>query len=338
MNTQYEPQVLTPYYYSVLNISPEGCTEQEANNYNEYNLFCLRTRLVPFLSSQGWGHLSVTFPPIQRGKRMVIGLYLTNAGQKAEFLPREIEKLERKVTEITTVKPEYCILYSSDIPVYYKMKRIPSAWVLSVLPYILIDEHTNPYVDGTHLYVNLSRYGDYNIRYNQMYSEISKILKDYYSWGGVVCNDSFAQKWQLAPYISLGFETIDNVNQLLTDEEIRESTDGNGLYLPTWINNHFAPDRVLFLLERMAGETIIKIKISSLLGQRASLGEYLKDYTFYINDNLLIIEDMKSLGEIQKLVNNLTLLPTPSVVVSPVSVGPYTWKDLSGNKFLATKI
>lgn len=342
MNIQLEPHVLTPYFYPLLTVSPLNCTEQEESNYNEYNLFCLKTRLRPFLEKHISSALTIEFVPLQRGPRFYIGIRLSDAGERIDLTSKQQRLLEDKVTEITTINRTTCLLFSADVELYLdQFKLIPVVWILSVLPYLPIDPTTNPYVNETHLFVDLDHYSDYNIRYDQMYYQIEKELRDYYRRGAVVCNAYFADIWHLSSYILLGFSSILNEAELLEDEAIAELTDSNGLYLPTWHDVRFAPDRVEFLLSRMAGERIVKIKIHPI--QKANVAKILSGRDFLINERHVILYDVQDLDEIKDLMSYISTSPNENKAITlisepisePLPLGVSSWEELSGESYLA---
>lgn len=346
MNVQLEPHVLTPYFYPRINVSATSCTEEEEPNYDEYQLFCLKTRLRPFLEKYNLGHLSIEFVPVQRGNKFYIGIRLTDAGQSVELQPSDQRRLEEKVNEITTVNRTYCLLYSADTELYldrtYCRKRIPSVWILSVLPYLPIDPVVNPYVDETYLYVDLSIYPDYDLRYDQMYNQIERNLLELYRGGVIACNATFADDWDLAPYLLLGLSIINNEAELLEDEAISELTDSNGLYIPTWNDVRFAPDRVEFLLSRMAGETVVKIQIHPSPSKKAAIAKALTGREFLFDRDTLVLLDAQDLGDIQRITSQLSLLPEEPVIVTtasgPLQEGITSWQEVSGESFFAAKV
>jgi hypothetical protein len=348
MNIQLEPHVLTPYFYPRLNIDLLGCTEEGEPNYNEYHLFCLRTRLGPFLEKQDLAQASVEFIPVQRGIRFYIGIRLTDAGVKISLNSKKLRLLEDKIKEITTVQQKTCLLYSAETEVYINRhgcrQKISPLWILSVLPYLPIDPLTNPYVDETHLFVDLSIYPDYNTRYEEMYTQIETTLREYYRRGMIVCNATFAQRWQLVPYILLGISSLDNEEEMDEDEAIAELTDSNGLYEPVWEDVRFAPDRVSFLLERMAGEKIVRVKLNPTPEKKAAIASFLKGRRFLFDHNTLLLLDMTSLDEIRRLVSQVANVPSQQTIITPLlSVNDLPpeqevsyWQDLSGKSYFAT--
>ena len=350
MNIQPEPHVLTPYFYPQVNIGATGCAEEEEPNYDEYNLFCLRTRLRPFLERHISPHLSIEFVPTQRGQRFYIGVRLTDAGQRAELSSSQQRRLEEKVEEIVTLNRMYCLLYSADADLYldrtFCRKKISAIWILSVLPYLPIDPVANPYVDDTHLFVDLTIYPDYNLRYEQMYSQIERTLRDYYRQGAVVCNATFADEWQLYPYILLGLSSIQNEGELLEDEAIAELTDSNGLYLPSWDDVRFAPDRVEFLFARMAGDSIIRIQIHPSSSKKAAIAKLLTGRNFLFDGDTLVLLDTQDLEDIRTITSQIATLPEESVIVTrassattePLTQGLATWQEVSGESFLVARV
>lgn len=350
MNIQPEPHVLTPYFYPQVNVSATGCTDEEDPNYDEYHLFCLRTRLRPFLERYISPQLTIEFVPTQRGQRFYIGVRLTDAGQRAEISASQQRRLEEKVEEIVTSNRTYCLLYSADADLYldrtYCRKKIPAIWILSVLPYLPIDPETNPYVDDTHLFVDLTIYPDYDLRYEQMYNQIEKTLRDYYRQGAIVCNASFADDWGLYPYILLGLSSIQNEGELLEDEAIAELTDSNGLYLPTWEDVRFAPDRVEFLIARMAGDPIIRIQVHPSPSKKAAIAKLLAGRSFLFDQDALILLDGRDLEEIRTITSQIATLPDESIIVTrtssvtpdPLSQDLANWREVSGESFTAARV
>lgn len=332
MNIQLEPHVLTPYFYPQLNVTATTCSEEEDSNYREYNLFCLKTRLRPFLEKRNLSKLTIEFIPVQRGSRIYIGLRLTDAGERVTLSPKDQQALEEKVKEITTINRTYCLLYSSDARIYldwrFCRQKISSDWILSLLPYLPLDSVINPYLDNGYLYVDLSIYLDYDTKYQELYVEIEKHLRQLYQQGAVVCNSTFAQAWQLTPQTLLGYSSITNEAELLEDETTADLTDETGVYVPIWSDVRFAPDRVVFLLSRMAGEKHVKIHLHiKLLSHQEAIAKYLNkkhkgNFLFESDQNLVILR-IENLTELQELVNDVTTLPLemkiPSLALIPIS-------------------
>lgn len=210
---------------------------------------------------EGASYLTPEFIPVQREERIYIGIRLVDGGERVDLSPKQLRQLNDKVKEITTIDREYCLLFASNTNIYVNRplarKRIPPAWILTILPFIPIDDSINPYLDGTHLYVNLELYPDYIERYNKMYFQLEETLRDYYKRGAIVCDQIFANQWQLTPF--------------LVDEE---STVG--VYLPLWQDIRFAPDRVEFLSSRMGGEEGIWLNLPPWTYQAAS--NYLSEH------------------------------------------------------------
>ena len=350
MNTQLQAHALTPYFYPVITVSPTTCTEEPSPNYKEYNLFCLKTRLRPFINRHLGPRYSLGFVPIVRGQRVYMGVRLTDAGEEVLLTSRQTRLLEEKVKESTTVDVNACILFSGDVDIYLQRPscspRLPRGWILSILPYLPIDRIVNPYVDDQHLYVDLSIYSDYNIRYNKMYDEIEESLRQYYLLGAVACNATFAEVWQLAPNVLYGREEISNEGELLEDEADVQLTDGYGIYIPTWEDVRFAPDRVSFLMERMAGITRVKIRITPTQGKKAAIAKYLNTdkHDFLFDGDYLYIEEIATLSKIREVVNiianleplNLTI--SNPVLYSPLELGQgLGWKERHDQNIIAVE-
>lgn len=318
MNIQLEPHVLTPYFYPQLNVTATTCSEEEDSNYREYNLFCLKTRLRPFLEKRNLSKLTIEFIPVQRGSRIYIGLRLVDAGERVTLSPKDQHALEEKVKEITTVNRTYCLLYSSDADIYlderFCRQKIPSYWILSLLPYLPIDPVINPYLDDGYLYVDLSIYLDYDVKYQELYAEIERHLKQLYRQGAIVCNSTFAQQWQLKAQTLLGYSIITNEAELLEDETTSDLTDDTGVYIPIWSDARFAPDRVTFLLSRMADEKYLTLylHVRSTFQQETITNYFSKKgrkKEFFFHGEDLIVLEIRDIVELQELINDLTTLP-----------------------------
>lgn len=339
MNIHLEPHALTPYFYPRINLNLLGCQPEEDPNYREYDLFCLKTRLLPFLEKWELHRNSIQFVPVQRGDKFLIGIRLVDADVRVDLSTEMQQRLENKIKEITSIDRMSCLLFSSDVEIYVGGKKIPANWITSMLPYISVDPVTNPYLNGMYLYVDLSVYPDYNSKYHQLYDEISRQLLEYYQQGAVICNSTFAEAWSLRPITLLGVPIINSRDEMAEDTILQETTNQNGIYIPTWDNFRFAPDRVSFLLDRMAGNRYIRLRIFP--GQEVSIAGLIGNLDYLVEGEDLLIFQEVSLIELQQLSEKISYAAnnnsfTLSSIMEDVEIGS-TWHSL-GETYLAMEV
>lgn len=301
MNIQLEPHALTPYFYPLITLNTSMCSQEESPNYNEYNLFCLQTRLRPVLEKLGLAHASINYVPVQRGPRFYIGVMLSDAGLRISLTQHQKNELDNKIRYITTINVTSCLLFSSSTQIWVGNKYIPNLWILSILHYLPVDSTLNPYVNEMDLYVDLSKFADYNQRYELLYKQIIIQLQWYYQAGAVVCNANFAEQWGLVAQILVGLKKIRDQGDALEDDLIGELTDDIGVYVPKWQDIRFAPDRVTFLTDRMAGQKIYPL---NLLVEWKE--DDLNDYQHIVVDGNIVLVGDYSLNQLKQLVERLS--------------------------------
>src|SRR5437016_5301663 len=129
---------LTPYYQTTVEISPTKCVPEPDVNYTPYNLFCLTSRVRPYLTS-----INPDYNPRlvteQHGNRMVWTVKVFKYDLEVTLPENELRQLQLKVDEITSESKTHCILFDCRSFVATDECNLPTYWVTSVLPFIPLD-------------------------------------------------------------------------------------------------------------------------------------------------------------------------------------------------------
>ena len=300
--------VVTPYFYTITGVYSEGDPNASPPeyNYDEYDLFCLKTRLAPHVKRIGLREASVdswefSFQQILHENVMRITVTISDGGEFVPITSNFHNELQSIVDDITSTNRDYCLLIHSQFNIVYKDLIIDRVWLNSVLKYLPIPstvvydqvrDTTYGYdsfyssfvpspspppsppsnVDG--VYVKLERKFTYTDAYYRLYMNTLNIIYDFYKRGTIALyttDKEFIELWNLDEY------TIDN-------NEVK-------LYYPLWINNWIAPDPTKFLLDRRCGIPYITFKIGRDLAVKHGVAVKLQKYKFrfiFTTDEVLV--------------------------------------------------
>ena len=303
--------IFTPYAYTVIPINPTDDTRSPKYNYDEYNLFCLRTRLAPHVKSLGlrlagvdsWG---IRFEPLLDDIIMRIAVVIYNGDV---FVPvtdefyEELQDLVDLICNDTYIEEDgqqenikdYCLLIHSTFSIYYKGVMIDKVWLSSVLPYIPLPSTViysqsfdtlygypslylpsgNTESDG--VYIKLERKFSYTTTYNKLYLQTLDIIHDFYTRGTIILDSqldsNFIQLWGL------------------TQNNVIKTNTNIGVYHPGWINRWIAPNPTKFLLDRRSGIPYIPFSIPDDLAFKHGISIKLKKHNFrfvFSNNEVLV--------------------------------------------------
>lgn len=266
--------VKTPFYRNIIDIGEKINTEQIYQNYSDYDLFCLKTKLQTILSSNGSSdHITMLSVPINN--RMVITVNLLRYGKYVKLSREDIAYLQKITDTSLGSYPKHCILYSLD---NHRLKYERS-WMISVLSYLNIPIEYNPFIMNNNIYVEFDSNSLYYDLYNMLVNNIEKQFNTFYKIGTVVCSEKMAIDWNLtlvpnliapaeislANIVSYALHSdkwADQSTKELTkmtnfdriaDQSMLESTGHTGLYMATWKDRRFAQDITQFLSRLHSG-------------------------------------------------------------------------------------
>lgn len=219
----------TPYYQTIVNISPTQCGNQSSSNFTHYQLFCLITQAETFLAERGRSQ-DLLCVSVEEEGRMALRLKSTLEGG-------DVKTAQERVNEIISERPFFCVLYSSRLE-----SQFPQSWVREVLPYLPVPADLNPFVFEDSIYANLSLSDNFRALYDTLVVYLKRKLKEWYAWGYVTGARDIASKWNL---ITVDFD--------------------KSLYVPSWNDPRFAPNMAEFLRGRIRGEEGITLTLPSSL-------------------------------------------------------------------------
>lgn len=262
--------ILTPYYRTMGTDNPIECTELPIQNYTSYDLFVLHTKLQSRLYHINPNYEAV-FSSSELDGVMRVTVKIFDGEELVPFDENNYRQFQNIINEIINYSPEFCLVFSSNIPLIKNGKMLPRSWIMGVLPYINIVENYQPYIDDGDIYVSLDLKGDYSTMWDILHNGIINKLYAMYNGGVVVCNwdkdHDVINRWCLDRYDRSTTSAKRSVPFELPDEIIisvdHDDHDQSFLYQPFWNDRRFAIDRVSFILERLSGNKTISIQIGN---------------------------------------------------------------------------
>ena len=249
--------ILTSFYQNVVYREPLECASEPEFNYTPYSLFCLETRLIPLLKKLVSPTVFVNFDTERRDSRIyqLVKIYTQDSEGRsslAKLTDTQLDIIRVQVDYITTIDRDYCILITGDdLVVSDSGEPLPPSWVKTILPYLPLDNIVYPFYKNDAIYVNLNARSepyralspDYTETYTTLTSYVRQTLNSYYRSGYVV-----------------SYCVAEEVTGQL---ELQPLSDDGYLYAPSWIDHRFAPNPVEFILNRLRGETEVRVKIGN---------------------------------------------------------------------------
>lgn len=238
----------TPYYRTFTVVPNIGTGTESTFKYNSYNLFCLETRLYPYIYKLlNRRDVIIYFKGIEEDNRMNLKILLSERDNKITLSDKHMENIQEKINEITSVNEDYCLIDKDEL--YYSLgSKINQGWYNQILQYVNFNTEYNPFIKPEGIYLAINPESDFNTAYNEVCNKIVKQIDDLYENGAVLHAESIKDDWLL--------ETID-INEMNTE-----------IYQPMWKDYRFAPNLVDFLLEKIRKNPYISIKIPDNLVKR----------------------------------------------------------------------
>lgn len=247
MNQKEDPDRIiylkTPYYRTIPNYM-ESCNDcpkrQDPDfNYSEYDLFCLKTQLVPYLR-QNLPHISglnIKYHQQRDNHRMIQYVILVNGDDTIDLstLPSDlVHRIQDKINYITSKTPTMILVFQAS-----SVREFPTTWVISVMSALNLpsDIITEMYTENNDGYI-LTQFGyedDFNFLTNALRFQIVEQIRSYWQQGLVLGAESIAENWEL---------------EIVGDKELIDNSYLK-LYKPKWNDTRFAPLLVPFLQEKI---------------------------------------------------------------------------------------
>jgi hypothetical protein len=298
--------MFTPYYRTILGNSTElQCEEEPDFNYSPYTIFCLRTKLEATVNSLLGPQYEISFLSVPKDQKMVLGVFISLRTEKVEP-PKE---LQDAINLFCTQDVTTALLYRVERPLILENGQvIPMAWLTNMLPYVSLSPQLNPFVDTLGLQVDLSRYPEYQNKYQELLQETRRQLSNLYLRGYLLQAGSIADIWNL------------------------EVMDIQGLlYRPRWMDKSFAPDLVEFLRQRLAGEEYISFKVGwnnvvhHFLAQ-ALIERNITDLYFYEDRLLVRATSFLEAAQLSPLVSLTVARANGMVILDPIEGKVVTYR------------
>lgn len=261
LNTGYDListlPIETPYYRERF---PDGPIDinKIVYNYNPYNLFCISTRLQPYLNDIEMG-LSLTFKSIRSPDdldKMKVYIDVLKHGDTYSISTLQHEMLTTQVKDILATYPDHCALFNFNTSFYYDGLWFNSAWLINIFQLLALDNKYDPIFYKNMLLINLSPksiYNNFNGEHEWLKILYFNLLKRLWLNGAIVLHQKkdmeFINNWNLIPL------NLDYISSSPYDGFIRFTTinDGYNIYQPIWIDPDITLSPTEFLLNRMLG-------------------------------------------------------------------------------------
>jgi len=259
----------TPFYTinGEYNTVIPGVLSEFKSNYTSYDIFCLNTRLLPLAKDY-----LIEYSNVLQGDKLVLYVvikpkkidekidlsHITDQGTRIINIYGKIpEDIERNI------KIEMSDVFSGDLEGYCLLSDfsigLPKKYVKDMISYLSFD--CDYIIRDKKIYINLSKYVNYDEIYNSMLMDFVDKMKKFYSMGLIKCDEMFAQDMDL----------------------IRVKED---LYMPTWKSSFI--DDITDLLYRIKNQENVRLYIGDFTGAYKYIAENIGD-NFIIDNGFLIM-------------------------------------------------
>ena len=218
-------------------------------NYTTYDLFTLKTRLTPYLSSilsniNGW-YIKFMTQPSTEGMRVYLHILDNKSVRGAMLTPDQKNKILDAINTDDNSFKSYCLIFDPDM-VDLSSYHINRSWIRTIIPYLKItskikyDYNNNPLnIDdinisiirmGYKIYGNLENSPNYIQHWAQLQQDILKRLYYLFNIGAIVidtsiCMHNIISKWKLKPLYNNvpEYETKEDITIELGDQNIKST-------------------------------------------------------------------------------------------------------------------
>ena len=264
--------ILTPFYRTIVQVGG-GCAPEPDINYLPYDLFCLHTKLYPYILDKFGSDIIISFQSLAIDERYVVTILLLKDDNPITMTEEEHTNLQKHINYLITYQPLVCLMFYSHSPLYLENGfRLPTNWISSMLPYVILPSKLNAFVNNDSLFatlqpkenkftisldtINGTPTGNYLDLYGAMVLDVQEQLRKLYQLGYIMYASPIANDWQLNP------------------------VDDDGLvYKPDWSDRRLTTDLVQFLTSKLHGNNWIDINISDNLVIRHQVAKKLNNFT-----------------------------------------------------------
>lgn len=234
-------------YYSTIQEDDSNCQSEPIAEYKPYNLFSLRTKIVPYMRKLlKMKTLDVRFGRHEDNDKLYVTIVPQDGNGDiplSDISSDDLRKIQGQIDYETSERRDYSLVYCTDLSDFVGIEK---SWILTMIPLLDIpDDYYGNYeiIDGIgYLYLNLTTSESYSTDYNDILASIVKQLTTMYEEGYVLGANKIEDDWML--------ERMD------TDDFV-----SLGYYKPSWINKRLAPNPVKFLQDLIVDPDMIKLKI-----------------------------------------------------------------------------
>jgi hypothetical protein len=269
--------IITPYTRELLIFDEHGCADDPGYNHDTYDIFVMRTRLIPFIHKYlGKNYdIKITFEDEERVARIHI---IPVLGSKVVPLTGEMKKIiQKEVDEQLSFPNRHALIFSTYNYLSDKnFEHIPIKWVEQIIRYIdVVPSEFAPVVHNFSIYADLGNVGNFNKIYEELHLRIIEQIREMYHKGCIPDAEKIEKDWSLVP--------------------ISQKAEGDYplpvLFQPTWTDTRFAPHLVEFLYERLAGRKTIILNVGSNNVSRFGISKALNEFKIahYYQDNRVFV-------------------------------------------------
>lgn len=231
--------VVSPFTREIREINRVECTDEPFFNHDTYDLFCLKTRLIPFREKIFPKGSNLDYKLIRHNDKLRVNIIPSINGDKVIINEEIRNQFQIELDTLVDLPNLHCLLFYHNVKIFSSSgKLIPISWIKEMTKYVNIPQQYSPYIQDGDIYIDLSdeltQYMHINEKLN---SDIAAELKIKYDSGYIVNADKIEKSWNLTNL-------------------------GNGLFKADWSNERFAPNIVDFLMERLGGKKNIKIYVT----------------------------------------------------------------------------
>lgn len=320
--------ISTPYNFPIVSETTR-CAQEPDISYTPYDLFALRTQLLPYLQDIIGHDVDIQLPTTPIQGRMVVMVVPIIGGDYIQITKDQEQRCQQRVNEITTNNPKMLMLYTwKNQTALEDGSPIPTNFVKQILPYIRLDpsKYTDKFsqIGESFGRVSTNQMADpyYNgqrganlppeLQTSNKYPSIHLTLSTY----GLYCNLSEydllyngKEATQLPSYLEiynyLALEVERQIRNfyragaILGADEIAQQwslSSIDDLWIPTWSDRRFADDLQAFISSRLMGDKDVRVRI--LKEKQWQIQHWIAvQYPNVIFENLTAIIDVETLEE-----------------------------------------
>lgn len=322
IKVDYTKNVLTPYGYTKAKYN-----KGQSYNYDEYDLFALKTKILPHIQKMNSTWYPV-FEPMDGGDKMVYNSVELYSG--STFVPTTDElypALRKIVDDAIELFPGYCLLLHDFYPIMYKDVCLPATWISSILLVMYggtspeCDEGCRDLIHGNYKYkdgaVYVKLYHGEDTEFLTDYVELpdEEKLEDESATGSTILK---FQNGYSDRYYKLYFRLLDYLHDLYlrgsvvlrspdNDDFIRnwqlrpfvKTAENINIYIADYRDTLLIPHPTEFLIRRLQGYSIVKYPLVGEYMYRAE--EILKQEGYDYNVSEVIRVHTTNIDQVRRL-------------------------------------